>query len=289
MADGTEPYRTRSHKTENGVDENKDSTTGSMNSDTGFAFTPPKPGVFTRPESLFVLIAAPVAILALTPIVLSPVAAAGLDLTSDAGMFFGLLAVAGAIAATVALFLYTKIKNSGVSFDWKHFLHLDTFSWRRLGIGVGSGLGYFLILQAVAFTFALLTGHTFGSSNTSNSMMNASGVWFILIGFVVVPFITPFFEELFFRGFLLSVLRSAFTSKSGTVLSVLVTALMFSLFHIQGFSEWRDLLPVASSFVMGLICGTLVVKTKSLWTSVACHGSFNLVSSAVMVYVMASS
>lgn len=78
----------------------------------------------------------------------------------------------------------------------------------------------------------------------------------LLVG-AVVPGV---FEELFFRGAVMGLLR---TRHSATV-AVAVSALCFGFLHL-------DFARVFITAAMGLVLGVLVVRTRSLWTGIIAH------------------
>lgn len=80
----------------------------------------------------------------------------------------------------------------------------------------------------------------------------------------------PVFEELFFRGFLLTGLRRSRLGASG---AVLVTALLWAGIHLQ-----YNTYEIASIFLFGLILGAARVRTDSTWTPMLMHGLLNLLS-----------
>jgi len=80
-------------------------------------------------------------------------------------------------------------------------------------------------------------------------------------------------EELFFRGFVLSGLRSSFRGRFATTRAVVASAGLFALFHI--FPE--KYLP---TFLMGLVLGFLCARTGSIWPGMIAHAVNN--ASAVL-------
>jgi membrane protease YdiL (CAAX protease family) len=77
----------------------------------------------------------------------------------------------------------------------------------------------------------------------------------------------PLVEEFTFRGWLLAPLRK----KWGTHIAVIATSLVFALIHVSPLFLVRN-------FIFGILYGYAVVMTGSLWSSVAMHFTFNMVS-----------
>ncbi len=75
--------------------------------------------------------------------------------------------------------------------------------------------------------------------------------------------LVAFYEELIFRGYLLSNLMDSFPKW----LALLISALLFMIFH------WTNLgfFPLANMFIMGLILGLYFIYTRNLWFSICFH------------------
>ena len=87
----------------------------------------------------------------------------------------------------------------------------------------------------------------------------ATGIMVIIVG--------PFAEEVFFRGFI----QSGLQNRWGAVAGVLLSAAIFSIFHVN--------LPVAIPiFVAGVLLGWLYLRTGSLWGCVWVHGAQNAIA-----------
>jgi membrane protease YdiL (CAAX protease family) len=77
--------------------------------------------------------------------------------------------------------------------------------------------------------------------------------------------IAPICEEFMFRGGIQMILAAA-----GVKRAVIYTAAMFALFH-------GHLTRVPTTLIVGLVCGYLVVSTKSLYPAMGAHAVVNLV------------
>ena len=88
----------------------------------------------------------------------------------------------------------------------------------------------------------------------------AGGVAVVVVGVVLVA---PFVEELFFRGLLLR----ALWGRMGRTATVVVSAVLFGLAHVQ-------LLQLPALVAFGLVAGVLVVSTKRLAPAMWAHAAF---------------
>jgi len=76
-------------------------------------------------------------------------------------------------------------------------------------------------------------------------------------------------EELIFRGYVLRTLEVGFNRSVG----VLVTALLFGLFHIARADA--SALGILNIFLMGCLLGVVCVRTGSLWSAIGLHFGWN--------------
>jgi membrane protease YdiL (CAAX protease family) len=98
----------------------------------------------------------------------------------------------------------------------------------------------------------------------------ANQPWGSLSLFAMVVVLAPVMEETIFRGWIQRPLERLW----GTAPAVGWTAVLFSLMHF--IPEY-----VLYYFAIGLVLGSLVVLTRSLWPSIALHAVFNLQSLAL--------
>ena len=94
-----------------------------------------------------------------------------------------------------------------------------------------------------------------------------------LIGYgVLLAFVAPLAEELFFRGFVFGVLRE----KIGVVWGALATGLVFGLVHVAG----SPIETVGVLIILGTLLCVLYVQTGSLLPCIALHAINNSISFA---------
>ncbi len=98
-----------------------------------------------------------------------------------------------------------------------------------------------------------------------------------------------FLEELIFRGILLLFLYQALSHlKYRVFITILISSLVFGLFHIANLSEGAPLsstlLQMGYSFLMGILWATIYMKTGNLWLSMILHALYNFFGQ-VMFYL----
>lgn len=144
------------------------------------------------------------------------------------------------------------------------------FSPRGLTIRVVLGAVVLGAVARIAWWSQLLARVSFGISVSEEPNVTAGPVvsWAcpplpgLLLGVFVMALLIPLMEETIHRG----LVQSAFSNK-GPVLSVLLSATIFALFHPPSSVAWV--------FIMGLIMGAQFWLTGTLWASVITHASYN--------------
>ena len=103
---------------------------------------------------------------------------------------------------------------------------------------------------------------------------------------LMVPFMVPITQELFFRGLLLSYLCAKMRAGPALWLS----ALLFILPHIAPFD--KQMLEYSTGiFISGMLLGYLYLKTANLWVPIIVQFGANITNAAVghLIWVAASS
>jgi len=85
--------------------------------------------------------------------------------------------------------------------------------------------------------------------------------------------IQPIAEEIFFRGFLLEKIEGF----AGKNIAIASTSILFGVAHMS----YGDLYPVLIPIFIGAIFAIIVIKTKSLYSSIIAHVIFNVSSFAL--------
>lgn len=93
----------------------------------------------------------------------------------------------------------------------------------------------------------------------------------------IVGLLTPFIEELFFRGILYRVLRK----RVNLIVAILISSSVFAVYHIH---FWFNLLDFICIHIIGLVTVLLFEHTKSLSAPFLFHAIVNLLSVVVFQY-----
>ncbi len=99
---------------------------------------------------------------------------------------------------------------------------------------------------------------------------------------LLVVFLVPIAEEMLFRGFLQTWLRQ----KLGWRYAILVTSLIFALFHYSSAQGTANLTLLSSLFILSCFLGFLYERQGSLWASIALHMMFNGISVLILMESM---
>lgn len=89
-----------------------------------------------------------------------------------------------------------------------------------------------------------------------------------------VVLIAPILEEMLFRGYLQSWFKSIWGVKAG----ILISSLLFTLFHFSAAQGIQNLAVLSVLFVLSLYLGYICERQQSLFASIGLHVFFNLTS-----------
>lgn len=121
------------------------------------------------------------------------------------------------------------------------------------------GLGMVLITNGIVS--ALDIYHIIGQFSGGYEVISGNFLWTVL----AVGLIIPIFEELVFRGFIMGKLLEI----SSTWFVIIFQALLFSISHFNSAQG-------VSVFLLGIVAGFCVVKTRSVRIGMIIHGVFNI-------------
>ncbi len=182
----------------------------------------------------------------------------------DINIFLNVLLTDGLIAIPMVVYLIST--GSHIK---------ETFRFRRVRIStlllsiIYTLMWYPLIAACNALTMLV----------TENAVMSMSDQFLgypFLVSWLVIAAAGPFFEELTFRGAILSGFR-----QSGRIFAaILLQGLLFGLLHL-------NLNQMAYATVLGIAFGLLVEATGSIWTSFLGHMCINTIGTAA-TYMLTS-
>lgn len=168
------------------------------------------------------------------------------------------LAIVGfATLGAVAIALVVRVRSLAA-------VGLRRTTWRWLLVGLGAGVGVWLLNRFVVLAYIALTGD---ESNPQADLADAAAgpvpglVGVLLAGALLVPVA----EELLFRGIGYGALR-----RHGAVLAAVVSAVLFGLAH--GIN-----VVLFGTIVLGLVAAVLYERSRSIWPAIVAHGVNNAI------------
>ena len=179
-------------------------------------------------------------------------------------------------AAIAGAFATGGLAGVGVDNRW------TALNLRRLELGVLGWvvvvLGFTVAMFAINIFFAKLLHFDEKQIGVIEQAMADMRVQPLLYALSLpgIMIFTPVVEELIFRGALFHALLTTPLGKSGTVL---LTAALWAVVH-GATAPWFF---VGVIFLMGLILGILLLRFGSLWVTIACHATWNLLN-ALLIY-----
>lgn len=171
------------------------------------------------------------------------------------------------IVIIIPALIYVKVR--GINFFSIFRLNRITVFTFLIALVIGCGLGVLidqmnrLLLNLVPMDELIL--HKLRESISAESIKE-----FIII-FITAAVIGPVAEESLFRGFFQKILESV----NGKRKAVIITAFIFAAFH---FNPWTFI----QIFLLGLLLGVIAWSTGSIFTSIAAHTGFNLMTLSIV-------
>lgn len=134
---------------------------------------------------------------------------------------------------------------------------------------------WFFILIAFIFmsdSLCMLLSRPVVPKFMSSAYSSTEHLWFFWIAFIIAA---PIVEELFFRGFLFSGLKSSIL---GPVGAILVSSFLWTVIHQQ-----YDMFFLTMIFILGLGLGIAKLKSGSVLLTIGLHSFANLVATIEMI------
>ena len=194
--------------------------------------------------------------------------------SAPAGQFYFVLLTDAIILPTVWLFLRTR--RAG-------FRQLGLARrpvWRDLGMALCWYAIYFVFLIIISSVADLLTPINI-EQRQELGFSDLSSVWPKLMALVALVILPPIVEEIVFRGFVFTGLRTKLTFIWATI----ITSLLFAAPHLLASAEGEGLLWIAGldTLVLSFILCYLREKTGALWAPMAVHAIKNGVAYLILI------
>jgi uncharacterized protein len=180
----------------------------------------------------------------------------------------GPAAIAGALAAW-------GLAGIGVNDRW------EALNLRRINLGAAGWiavlLGFTVAMLAINATVSMLLHldeKQIGVIEQAMADMRAQPLLYA-VSLPGIMIFTPIVEELIFRGAVFHALLTTPLGKSGTVI---VTAALWAVIHGVT-APWVF---VGIIFLMGIVLGVLLLRFGSLWVTIACHATWNLLTAGLI-------
>ncbi|RDH98535.1 hypothetical protein DEU32_105130 [Curtobacterium sp. AG1037] len=137
-----------------------------------------------------------------------------------------------------------------------------------------------IVILARVLDVVLAISFTGTTGLTPAPSLGAPDVGFLVVSAIGIVLVSPVLEELFFRGLFQRILADELTPRTQW-LAVVLTAFLFALSHLFLGSATTTLggfQVFVTTFVLGLLTGTLVAMTNRIGAAVVAHVLFNAVA-----------
>jgi membrane protease YdiL (CAAX protease family) len=149
------------------------------------------------------------------------------------------------------------------------------------GLGVGDAIAAVGIVIVCRAVDAAMSISFFGTSGLSPApTLGPPDVVLLVVSAIGVCVVSPVLEEVVFRGLFQPRLADALTPRT-RFLAVLLTALLFALLHVLISSPATSLVGFevfTTTFLLGLLTGSLVAMTGRIGGAILAHVLFNTVA-----------
>jgi uncharacterized protein len=132
--------------------------------------------------------------------------------------------------------------------------------WLHLANAFVAFVGYIFVSVVLQAIVSQIFGDSFNADEAQNLGYASLGALEIVAAFIPLVLLTPFAEEVIFRGFMYKGIRR----RAPFWVAATVVSLIFGAVH----GQWNVALDV---FVMSMVSCYLVEKTSSLWPSIFLH------------------
>ena len=176
------------------------------------------------------------------------------------GLFLSIATIATFIGCSSIIMGIVKLKKGS---NIKHYLGLNL-------VNLTTARYWFIIFIGLMFISELLTfslGKPLVPEFVTTLYSSTDSLFLLWIAIVIAA---PIFEELFFRGFIITGLSSTIMGPIG---AIALSSIAWAAIHIQ-----YDLYLITTIFVFGLVLGYVRLKTNSVLLTIGLHSFMNLAS-----------
>lgn len=159
---------------------------------------------------------------------------------------------------------YSGEKFSDIGFRWK------SFSVKSLLIGILFG-GFIFCFNQLFLMPTLDSVFELSSNDIGVYSFIEQGLVNLIFLMILGVLVGGFYEEIVFHGFIFTRIEKWIPGNSKTIISFLITAILFSLYHLQMGANGTINAFVAGMFYQGIY---LYFK-RNLWYSIIAHGTYN--------------
>jgi len=143
---------------------------------------------------------------------------------------------------------------------------------RKEGIHNAILWGIITIIIAFGITMTIGLVYVFITKTNPSTLSNIPDLQqlFSVPSLYLLVTLQPFYEEFFFRGFLLEKI----TKVGGTTIAIVTTSVLFGISHLTYTYVYTAIVAV----ILGLLFALVVLKTKSLYSAIFAHTVINITS-----------
>lgn len=176
------------------------------------------------------------------------------------GLFLSFATLATFIGCSLIMLGVIKLKKGA---NIQHYLGLNLVDVKTMRFWFLA----FIVMMLFSELLTYLLGKPLVPEFVTSIYTSTDSVWLLWIAIVIAA---PIFEELFFRGFIITGLSKTFMGPLG---AIVLSSLTWAAIHIQ-----YELYLIVTIFVFGLALGFVRLKTNSVLLTIALHAFMNLMS-----------
>jgi len=201
--------------------------------------------------------------------------------------FHGWFNIATIILASLVLLIYAlAVDRKGSEIWWWGKRKSFSAHFKDAGIGIATWVVSMPFVAIVGHLCALVLlffiGEVDGEQVAVKQIKNlADSPILYKTMILLVILVVPIVEEVLFRGYLQGFLRTILGRKKAIVLS----AIVFTLFHFSPSQGAKNLELLGSLFVLACFLGFLYERQRSLIAPIALHATFNAISTMMISFV----